>query len=78
MAAQDRRRLYMRADGCYGTSMWMTRKEVADYLEVSVDTVDRWARAGLLIAYKTKVPGGRKNIVRFRRSDVERFFYGTE
>jgi excisionase family DNA binding protein len=46
----------------------MTRREVADLLRVSVETVDRWRRRGRLPG--VQVVAGR-GAVRFRAEDVE-------
>jgi excisionase family DNA binding protein len=49
---------------------WLTRRQVADYLGVSVGTVDTYCRAGKL--QKHYLAGGNK-MPRFRRADVVRF-----
>jgi excisionase family DNA binding protein len=47
--------------------VWMTRHEAANYLKVSMKTIDRWIRDGKLPAAKQ----GR--IVRLRRDDLDAF-----
>jgi excisionase family DNA binding protein len=47
------------------SKLWMTRAETADHLTVSLQTVDNFADAGLLIKHRL----GR--IVRFNRNEVD-------
>lgn len=54
-----------RSDGGHGTTVWMSRAEVARLLEVAPVTIGRWASEGKL-AYSMTL-GGRR---RFRRQDV--------
>ncbi len=44
----------------------MTKRQAAEYLQVSLPTIDNYLRRGLLPAYK--LPGGR--LVRIKRSDL--------
>jgi excisionase family DNA binding protein len=46
----------------------LTSTQVAAIFNVSIKTVSRWSKLGLLPSIKT--PGGR---LRFRRSDVDEF-----
>lgn len=46
---------------------WLTRLEAAEYLRVSVDTLDRWVKAGKLRRYRAASGTGR----RFRRADLD-------
>ncbi len=43
----------------------MTKQEVADYLQVSIRTVERLIKAGKLTAYKIQTN------IRFKKADVE-------
>lgn len=54
-----------------GMGMWMTYKEVADYLKVSVSAVRKWVREGKLRAYRI----GYKT-VRFKKEDVDALVEG--
>jgi PTS system nitrogen regulatory IIA component len=47
----------------------MTIKEVAEAVKVSVSTVRRWVRDGLVPAYKV----GSKGQLRFRLEEIEQF-----
>lgn len=49
------------------TTTWMTRKEAAEYLRVSLPTIDRYAASGRLT--KHTVPGGRA--VRFKVTELD-------
>jgi excisionase family DNA binding protein len=44
----------------------LTKRQAADYLQVSVPTINNYLRRGLLRAYK--LPGGR--LVRIKREDL--------
>jgi len=44
----------------------MTRREVADVLRLSLDTLDTWAREGKITS--VRLPSGQR---RYRRQDVE-------
>ena len=48
---------------------WLTTEEAAEYLQVHIDTLRRWARTGVVPAAKLGNRGG----VRFRREDLDRF-----
>ena len=48
---------------------WLTTEEAAEYLQVHVNTVRRWARTGVIPAAKLGNRGG----FRFRREDLDRF-----
>ena len=48
---------------------WLTSEEAAEYLQVHVNTVRRWAREGAIPAAKLGNRGG----FRFRREDLDRF-----
>jgi excisionase family DNA binding protein len=48
---------------------WLTTDEAAEYLQVHVNTVRRWAREGAIPAAKLGNRGG----FRFRREDLDRF-----
>ena len=48
---------------------WLTTEEAADYLQVHVNTLRRWAREGVIPAAKLGNRGG----FRFRREDLDRF-----
>lgn len=50
---------------------FLTRQEVADYLNVSVGTIDNRVKHGLLIRIKDEA--SKKGAVRFRLSDVEKY-----
>ena len=51
-----------------------TVRQVADYLRVGTVTVQRWIRAGDLMAIRT--PGGKQ--YRIWRSDLDRFLRSKE
>jgi excisionase family DNA binding protein len=51
---------------------WMTTEEAADFLQVHLDTLRRWARTGVIPAAKLGNRGG----FRFRREDLDRFLEG--
>jgi excisionase family DNA binding protein len=51
---------------------WLTTEAAAEYLQVSVDTMRRWARTGVIPAAKLGNRGG----FRFRREDLDRFLEG--
>lgn len=51
--------------------MWMSYKEVADYLGVSVSTVRKWVSQGKLRAYKVS-----HKTVRFKKEDIDAFVEG--
>jgi excisionase family DNA binding protein len=51
---------------------WVTTEEAAEYLQVHVNTVRRWAREGAIPAAKLGNRGG----FRFRREDLDRFLEG--
>ena len=48
---------------------WLTSEEAAEYLQVHVNTVRRWAREGTIPAAKLGNRGG----FRFRREDLDAF-----
>ncbi len=48
---------------------WLTSEEAAEYLQVHVNTVRRWAREGAISAAKLGNRGG----FRFRREDLDAF-----
>ena len=48
---------------------WLTTEEAAEYLQVHVNTLRRWARDGVIPAAKLGNRGG----FRFRRDDLDRF-----
>ena len=48
---------------------WLTTEEAAEYLQVHVNTMRRWARTGVIPAAKLGNRGG----FRFRREDLDRF-----
>ncbi len=48
---------------------WLATQEAADYLQVHVNTVRRWAREGAIPAAKLGNRGG----FRFRHDDLDRF-----
>ena len=48
---------------------WLTSDEAAGYLQVTVETMRRWARTGAIPAAKLGNRGG----FRFRRDDLDRF-----
>ena len=48
---------------------WLTTEAAAEYLQVSLDTMRRWAREGSIQAAKLGNRGG----FRFRREDLDRF-----
>jgi excisionase family DNA binding protein len=48
---------------------WLTTEEAAEYLQIHVNTVRRWAREGMIPAAKLGNRGG----FRFRREDLDRF-----
>lgn len=48
--------------------MWMSYKDVADYLRVSVSAVRKWVYQGRLRAYRVS-----HKTVRFRKEEVDEF-----
>jgi excisionase family DNA binding protein len=48
---------------------WLRTDEAAEYLKVSIDTMRRWARTGVIPAAKLGNRGG----FRFRREDLDQF-----
>jgi excisionase family DNA binding protein len=48
---------------------WLTTGEAAEYLQVHLDTLRRWARTGMIPAAKLGNRGG----FRFRREALDRF-----
>lgn len=48
---------------------WLTTEEAAEYLQVHVNTLRRWARKGVIPAAKLGNRGG----FRFKRGDRDRF-----
>ena len=48
---------------------WLTTEEAAEYLQVHLDTMRRWARTGVIPAAKLGNRGG----FRFRREDLDAF-----
>jgi excisionase family DNA binding protein len=48
---------------------WLTTDEAAEYLQIHVETVRRWAREGKVASVKLGNRGG----FRFKREDLERF-----
>jgi excisionase family DNA binding protein len=50
--------------------MWMTRREAADYLRISVRTLDAWAATGRVVFYRVRIPETRKAMVRYRMQDL--------
>lgn len=48
--------------------MWMSYKDVADYLGVSVSAVRKWVAQGRLRAYRVS-----HKTVRFKKADVDAF-----
>jgi excisionase family DNA binding protein len=51
--------------------MWLTREEAAAHLKISLRTLDAWAATGRLVYYRTRFPGERKSIVRYRQRDLD-------
>jgi excisionase family DNA binding protein len=51
---------------------WLTTDEAADYLQIQVETMRRWARTGMIPSVKLGNRGG----FRFKREDLERFLEG--
>jgi predicted site-specific integrase-resolvase len=51
--------------------MWLTREEAASHLKISLRTLDTWAAAGRVVYYKTRFPGERKSIIRYRQRDLD-------
>ena len=49
--------------------LWLTSEEAAEYLQVHVNTVRRWAREGAIASVKLGNRGG----FRFKREDLDRF-----
>jgi excisionase family DNA binding protein len=49
------------------TSPWMSKQEAADYLRISLPSLDRWMREGRVRFYKA---GGQQS-VRFHISDLD-------
>jgi excisionase family DNA binding protein len=50
---------------------WMTRRQVADYVQVDLQTVDNWSAAGILKKHSL----GR--VVRFHRDEVDAAMRGA-
>jgi hypothetical protein len=50
--------------------MWVTRQEAADYLKISLRTLDSWAAAGHVVFFQVKIPGARQHMVRYRIQDL--------
>lgn len=48
---------------------WLNSQEAADYLQVHIETMRRWARTKVISAAKLGNRGG----FRFRREDLDRF-----
>ena len=48
------------------TSEWLTRKETAELLKVSLVTLHNWSKNGILQAYKIG------NRVRYRKDEIEK------
>jgi excisionase family DNA binding protein len=48
---------------------WLTTEAAADYLQVHVETMRRWAREGVIPSVKLGNRGG----FRFKLEDLERF-----
>jgi len=46
--------------------IWINRKEVGEFLGISLVTIHNWSKNGILKAYKIG------NRVRFKRSDIEK------
>lgn len=61
----------MRARGGAGMSLWTTR-EVADYLNVSPETVLRWHRRGKLRGFAIS-----SNALRFDEDEIRAWLEGT-
>jgi hypothetical protein len=51
--------------------MWLTREEAASHLKIGLRTLDAWAAAGRVVYYKTRFPGERKSIIRYRQRDLD-------
>ena len=51
--------------------VYLTRKEVAEYLKISLTTVDHWSNNGILIASKIG------NRVYFQKSELKKSIYVT-
>lgn len=49
-------------------SPWLTPAQAAEYLRITVDTLNQWRRAGLITGHR--MPGGR--IVRYRADELDR------
>ena len=52
-------------------SNWMTRAEAAAYASVSKDTIDDWAKAGLIV--KHKLNSAKCGRVLFDRKDIDKY-----
>lgn len=48
---------------------WLTSEQAAEYLQVNVETLRRWARTGEIPAAKLGNRGG----FRFKKEDLDRF-----
>lgn len=51
----------------HGIEMVFTREQAAEYLQISIPTLDKLVQDGILDRYQ--VPG--RSIIRFKRSDLE-------
>lgn len=51
--------------------VWLTRREAAEYLRVSLRTLDRWIGSGKLPAHRKS-----RRLVRLRRTDLDDFMMG--
>jgi excisionase family DNA binding protein len=59
----------MQGDAVSDSDEWLTKRQAAAYLKVSVPTLDRWMRIGRVRFYK--VGEGRLARVQFRQSDLD-------
>jgi hypothetical protein len=51
----------------------LTRQEAAARLRVHIDTLDRWADAGLIRPMRYPSPNGRRPTIRYTIAEIDRF-----
>jgi excisionase family DNA binding protein len=51
--------------------VYLTRREAAAYLNISLSTLDAWAAAGRVVFYRAKAPGVKLPMVRYHQRDLD-------